>query len=144
MKTIKLHLVFFGGLLLTSVSCKNYESNVNDTQAQIFNTEYDLRETQTDIQADYEAFKMKMNEIVMENESKLSDLKTKAASKNKEQKLKIAKRIAKLEVKNNNLKTKLMNYTEYDSATWESFKKEVETASSELRKEIDEVNVNAE
>jgi len=137
--TKKLALLAFG-LVMTFSSCKNNETKIEDAQEDVLEARQDLVEAETDSLADYEAFKMKINEKVTDNELKIADLRVKAVDKGKDGKERIAKRIKNLEEKNNELKAKLAGYSKYDSATWESFKTEVEKSSDNLQKEFDELN----
>jgi len=137
--TKKLALLAFG-LVMTFSSCKNNETKIEDAKEDVLEARQDLVEAETDSLADYEAFKMKINEKVTSNELKIADLRVKAVDKGKDGKERIAKRIKNLEEKNNELKAKLAGYSKYDSATWESFKTEVEKSSDNLQKEFDELN----
>jgi hypothetical protein len=74
------------------------------------------------------------------NDDKIAELKAKMTSDKKDLKIKYEKKINELEMKNNNLKTKLKDRKDGDSETsWASFKQTINEEMDEVGKSISEM-----
>ncbi|MET0759247.1 MAG: hypothetical protein ABWZ56_02435 [Flavobacterium sp.] len=137
-------ITFFALLAFTSltflISCKNNEEKIDDAQEDVLNAKKDLIEAEQDSLADYEAFKMKIDKKITDNELKIADLKVKVIDGNANEKAKYNEKVVQLEEKNRALETKLNNYSEYTAETWAAFKTDLDYKINELEVEFDEFN----
>ena len=120
-------------------SCKDNDQKIEDAQEDVLEAKQDVIEAKQDAAADYEEFKMKVNDKITANELKIAELKVKAIDVSKEAKANYNERIATLEAKNKELKSKIDQYSEYKSETWENFKTELDNDINQLEKDFNDV-----
>lgn len=137
-------ITLFALLAITSLtfltSCKNNEAKIEDAQENVLDAKKDLVEAKQDSLADYESFKMKVNEKITANELKIADLKVKVINGNNDAKAKYNGKVVQLQQKNEELKAKLNNYTQYSADTWEAFKTDLDNDVNNLEREFNEFN----
>lgn len=81
----------------------------------------------------YHKFRMRAQEQIRENEQKISELKKKAKEGKQEAVDKFNKRVAELEEKNTELRTRIDNYdTNKKEQKWEVFRREFDRDMKEL------------
>lgn len=121
-KLVILTTVF--GLFLFITSCGNSAQKVEKAEENVVEAEENLQEAQDEYKADIEQFRLMTNEKIAANERAIAEYNAKLAKEKKTMSAEIKEEIAALEVKNNNLKMKIGEYTDNGKENWEAFKTE--------------------
>jgi chromosome segregation ATPase len=119
-------LAAFSAIAVGSIvsSCESKSEKVEEAKEDVREAKEDLKEAQRELNAEYPAFKTAEDERITANEKRIAELKEKL---NKPGKAPLdnmrAKRIAELEEKNAQLRSRLYGY-EQERTDWEQFKQE--------------------
>lgn len=111
--------LFIAGTI--SVSCQSSNEKANHAKEDIVQATEEFNQAIKDSIAQ---FKMKSEEIIVANEKKIEELKTKIANEKKDNKAIYEERLAELEQKNVDLRKKLVDFKDDKIDNWESFKNE--------------------
>jgi predicted small secreted protein len=135
-------LVAFAGL----TSCKNTaeenvkdaEENVKDAEDDLSEDKRELEEAQKKLTAEYLIFKSESELAFNENEQKIADLKNAKVRLTKAEREKYDQDIEYINLRNEELKNLLVNYSEWTFDKWELFKKGFNNDMAKLGKKITE------
>lgn len=145
MKTNILKVAFIAGFIsFGMIACNetpaDKEVKVEEAQENLENAQQNLEQATTDSINEYAQFKQESELKLQANDDRIAELKSKMTSDKKDLKIKYEKKINELEMKNNNLKTKLKDRKDGDSETsWASFKQTINEEMDEVGKSISEM-----
>lgn len=125
---------------ITAVSCNNSpkekQENLNESKDEVVDAKADLAESTLDSISDFNKYKESIEKKLIENEKVIVELKAKNNSKEKSSQELYIKQLDKLELKNEELKSKLENYREGPEQKWELFKVDFNKDVDDLGKSI--------
>jgi len=128
------------GMLACNESPADKEVKVEEAQENLDQAQENLMQATTDSINEYAQFKQDSEMKLNSNDEKIALLKEKMTSDKKDLKIKYEKKINELEVRNNNIKTKLQERKENDSETsWDSFKQSINEEMDQVGKSISDM-----
>ena len=99
--------------------------NLKEEQKDIIESKKELKEAQKDSTSEYQKFISASEMKISDNEKDLSDLKVKHSKMNAKEKATYQNKVSDLELKNNTLNKRLVNYKkDQESAKWIAFRNE--------------------
>lgn len=109
-------------------SCQSKEKKVENATENVQDAKQELKQAQSELSAEYPAFRTSEDAKIDENKQHLAELREKLnspgnVSLNEMRK----KRIEELEQRNNDLRNKLYSYENERSTDWAAFKSEINT-----------------
>jgi hypothetical protein len=139
--------VFFAGILFTSCNSssqkiENAEDKVLDAKEAVIDAQSDLNLARQDSVTEFQQFKTDFQNQISANEKSIAGLKINYVGANKESKVLYDKKLAELEVKNNDLKIKLAEFKEGETDKWQTFKMEFKRDMDELGKAFSDFTVS--
>lgn len=118
-------------------SPKEKEVELEDAQEDVIDAKVALQQSKLDSINDYNTFKKSIELKIDENQKQINEIAIKVDRSNDKNRAANVKELAKLEEKNQELKTKLNEYNQQGTAEkWELFKVEVNNDIDELGKSI--------
>jgi hypothetical protein len=118
-------------------SPKEKEVELEDAQEDVIDAKVALQQSKLDSINDYNTFKNSIELKIDENQKQINEIAIKVDRSNDKNRAANVKELAKLEEKNQELKTKLNEYDQQGTAEkWELFKVEVNNDIDELGKSI--------
>jgi len=122
------------------VSCNNSpkekEKDLNEAKDEVVDAKADLAESTLDSISNFNKYKESIVKKLTENKRVIVELKSKNNSKDKSKKELYIKQLNKLELKNEELKSKLENYRQGPEQKWELFKVDFNKDVDDLGKSI--------
>jgi hypothetical protein len=128
---------FMGGSMILD-SCQSSAKKVEEAKENVTNANHELIKARQD---SIQQFKQESAREISNSEKRITEYKVKIAHENKALKAKHEKKLAELEQKNNDLKTKLTNLKEDGSEDWKKFKSEFSHDMDELGKSLKDLTV---
>lgn len=131
--------VFSAGLLFTSCNStskkiENAEDDVQDAKEAVIDAQSDLNQAIQDSITEFQQFRIEYQNQILANEKSIAALKISVAKASQANKVLFEKKLAELEARNNELKTKLAEYNEEETDKWQAFKTEFKRDMDELGK----------
>ena len=123
-------------LCIMAISCQPGQKKVENAQEEVEKSQQDLKKAQEEFNMDYQKFKLETENKILDNEKKINELKEKKLNVKKEDQTGYNEKIAQLEQKNNELKSKIDAYQFEGKEKWESFQKEFNHDMDELGQAI--------
>ncbi len=114
------------------MGCNSPAGKVENAKEDIAEKEQELDKAKQAYQTELENFRKESTEKISENERIIADFRAKIAKEKKEVRVVYEKKIAELEVKNNQLKAKITDYKAETRENWDSFKTEFSHDMDEL------------
>jgi cell shape-determining protein MreC len=147
MKKMKNSNFTFAVLMLLVVfaifsGCESSSKKVDNAQNDVTKANEALDEANAEYLADIEVYRKEKTDLIAFNDSSIVALKSKIAKEKKEVKADYEKKIAELEQKNRDLKTKMGEYKDEGKERWESFKREFNHDMEELGIALKDLTVN--
>ena len=114
------------------VGCKDASKEEKEARENVQDAKENLDDAKVELSAarraateeEWKAFKDSTNQAISDNEKRIAEMKANLKKTGKTIDLEYQKKIAALEVKNNEIKTKLEMYKNDANSDWQSFKKE--------------------
>jgi exonuclease VII large subunit len=120
------------------IGCQTPSKKIDNAQENVLKANEELNQALKD---SIQIYRSMTQQKLIANEKRIADYKAKIAIEKKESKDKHEMELAKLVQKNNDLKTKLENYTEEDNVKWEAFKIEFNRDMDELGQALKDLSV---
>lgn len=137
---VTLGLVAFTTALILLGGCKS--PNEKNRAAKVDKAAEKLIEARQNYIEEYEAFKTEANIKIEANEKAIAKLKEDGKKNNKETKAVLDKKLAALELKNQELKDKIRDSKEDDNERWETFKLEFKYDMDNLGQALKDLTTN--
>ncbi|MEI7508686.1 MAG: hypothetical protein WCJ62_04400 [Flavobacterium sp.] len=141
MKTPVFKLIILAAIVgMVYISCNNSpkqkEEKLNDAKNEVLDAKEDLAKSKLDSIGDFNKYKESIENKLVENEKKITELKAKNTSKDKSSHLLYVNQLDKLEMKNSELKHKIEDYKQGPEQKWELFKIDFNKDVDDLGKSI--------
>jgi uncharacterized protein YpmB len=130
--TLILTVIIITGCFSSSTKIKNAEDKVQEAKMDLAEAKTDLFLIKLDTISNYDQFKMEAEKLVIAQEKSMEEFKAWFESEKKGMDAEHEKRLAIMENKNNELKTKLADFKEDGQGTWIAFRNEFNRDMNEL------------
>ena len=126
------------------VGCKDASKEEKEARENVQDAKENLDDAKVELSAarraateeEWKAFKDSTNQVIADNEKRIAEMKSNLKKTGKTIDSEYQKKIAALEVKNNEIKTKLEMYKNDADSDWQSFKKEYHRDMDDLGNSI--------
>ncbi|MBK6911339.1 MAG: hypothetical protein IPH10_10505 [bacterium] len=136
--------------IATIVGCsQTSEQKLADAKAEVVDLKKDVKvavaeQTEAAKQVEWLSFKSNAEVKIMANDKAIADYKARMSGANGKRRAEYDKKIDALELKNKELKARLVNYPETGKSSWEQFKNEFSHDMDELGSALKDFAVNNE
>lgn len=128
------------GAIVTS--CNSSAENVKIKRKEVKEAKSELEEAKQKYYADVEQYKKDKADNISTNEKIIADFRKQIESEKADAKQDYEKRVAELELKNEQMKEKMTNYKPIGEENWNNFKREFNHDMDELGKAFKDLTVN--